>query len=52
MVPESNKERKKNTKENDFLIFGFMENKKLKLKLIRILCILKLFNPYTIEEIK
>ena len=29
-----------------------MENKKLKLKLIRILCILKLFNPYTIEEIK
>ena len=50
--PASTKERKKNAKENEFLIFGFImkntEKKKnqIYLKLIRNLYTLKLFNLY------
>ena len=56
MAAKSIKERKKNTKENNFFMFGLImkniKKNKILLNLVRILCILKLFNPYIIEEIK
>ena len=53
---ESTRERKKNTKENGFLMFGFtMENikeKQTQSKFLKILYIFKILSPYIRERIK
>ena len=51
------RKEKKNAKENDFLIFGFImkntgKKNQIYLKLIRNLYTLKLFNLYIIDETK